>query len=228
MIELTKRQLEIVNIIKKERIVSSSKIGQMLNVSSKTIRNEINEINSKCKSSYIVSEKGSGYKINSNLQVQINDEDSQLNRNFLILRDLLSKEEIDLYELAESLFISESTLLKSIQMLNEIIRKRNPNIQIQRNHNMLKLNGSEEERRQVSTYFLMHELEEYNFDLKNYADFFSLFDLNILKELILEFNKEYHIKMKDVEVLSFVMHVAVMIDRILQGNEIINAGIYTS
>lgn len=55
MIELTKRQLEIVNIIKKERIVSSSKIGQMLNVSSKTIRNEINEINSKCKSSYIVS-----------------------------------------------------------------------------------------------------------------------------------------------------------------------------
>ena len=55
----------------------------------------------------------------------------------------------------------------------------------------------------------MHELEEYNFDLKNYADFFSLFDLNILKELILEFNKEYHIKMKDVEVLSFVMHVAV-------------------
>ena len=54
----------------------------MLNVSSKTIRNEINEINSKCKSSYIVSEKGSGYKINSNLQVQINDEDSQLNRNF--------------------------------------------------------------------------------------------------------------------------------------------------
>ena len=51
MIELTKRQLEIVNIIKKERIVSSSKIGQMLNVSSKTIRNEINEINSKCKSS---------------------------------------------------------------------------------------------------------------------------------------------------------------------------------
>ena len=184
MIELTKRQLEIVNIIKKERIVSSSKIGQMLNVSSKTIRNEINEINSKCKSSYIVSEKGSGYKINSNLQVQINDEDSQLNRNFLILRDLLSKEEIDLYELAESLFISESTLLKSIQMLNEIIRKRNPNIQIQRNHNMLKLNGSEEERRQVSTYFLMHELEEYNFDLKNYADFFSLFDLNILKELI--------------------------------------------
>ena len=213
MIELTKRQLEIVNIIKKERIVSSSKIGQMLNVSSKTIRNEINEINSKCKSSYIVSEKGSGYKINSNLQVQINDEDSQLNRNFLILRDLLSKEEIDLYELAESLFISESTLLKSIQMLNEIIRKRNPNIQIQRNHNMLKLNGSEEERRQVSTYFLMHELEEYNFDLKNYADFFSLFDLNILKELILEFNKEYHIKMKDVEVLSFVMHVAVMIDR---------------
>lgn len=221
MIELTKRQLEIVNIIKKERIVSSSKIGQMLNVSSKTIRNEINEINSKCKSSYIVSEKGSGYKINSNLQVQINDEDSQLNRNFLILRDLLSKEEIDLYELAESLFISESTLLKSIQMLNEIIRKRNPNIQIQRNHNMLKLNGSEEERRQVSTYFLMHELEEHNFDLKNYADFFSLFDLNILKELILEFNKEYHIKMKDVEVLSFVMHVAVMIDRILQGNEII-------
>ncbi|WP_115716264.1 BglG family transcription antiterminator [Amedibacterium intestinale] len=220
MIELTKRQLEIVKILKKEKIVSSSKIGQMLNVSSKTIRNEISEINSKCEFSYIVSEKGSGYKINCDVHVKINDEDSQLNRNFLILRELLSKEEIDLYELAESLFISESTLLKSIQTLNEIIRRRNSNIQIQRNHNMLKLNGSEEERRQVSTYFLMHELDEYNFDLKNYADFFSLFDLNILKNHILEFNRENNIKMKDVEVLSFVMHVAVMMDRILQGNEI--------
>ena len=34
--------------------------------------------------------------------------------------------------------------------------------------------------------------------------FFRSFDLNILKELILEFNKEYHIKMKDVEVLSLL------------------------
>ncbi len=224
MKELTKRQKELLKILAKTEVISSKALGNQLKVSSKTIRNEIHDINSKYKKPCIVSEKGSGYHLIYNDEIRILLEDKEempLNRNFLILRELLSHSEVDIYDLADTLFISESTLNKSVQTLNDIINRRNPEIQIQRHHNALRLNGSEEARRQVSTYFLMHELEEYNFDLSNYAEFFTSFDFNKLREKVFIFNKEHNLKMKDLEIISFVMHIAVMMDRILRGNEIL-------
>lgn len=51
--------------------------------------------------------------------------------------------------------------------MNEIIQKRNSSIKICRQQNQLYLNGTETEKRQITTYFLMNELNQYNFNLFN-------------------------------------------------------------
>lgn len=56
--------------------------------------------------------------------------------------------------------------------MNEIIQKRNSSIKICRQQNQLYLNGTETEKRQITTYFLMNELNQYNFNLSMYQSLF--------------------------------------------------------
>lgn len=219
MNELTKRQIEIIKILQKKAIVTSKEIAQTLNISTKTVQKEIKELNIQLNYPCILSVKGSGYQLKENFDLSQIQQDPT-NRHFLILRKLLSENTIDFYDLADSLFISESTLSKEITEINQIIQYRNPNIKVFRKYNQVILSGSETARRQVSAYFLLHELNDYDLDLKNYESFFTEFSLCKLKEYILRFNKEHQIIMKDLETLSFVIHVAIMLDRILKGNMI--------
>lgn len=227
MHELTKRQKEIMRILGRMDVITSDGLGNLLHVSGKTIRNEIKEINLIFDEPCILTAKGSGFYLNPSqdvsllLQEEETDVEVKLDRNFDILKELLSSEQVQVFELADRLYISESTLNKSIQELNDIIAKRNADIQIKRENNYLMLNGNEEARRQVSTYFLMHEIDEYDFDLNNYAHFFEAFDLDEVKDYVLCFNREHDVKMKDFETISFVMHTAIMLERVIQGNEIL-------
>lgn len=64
MVTLTERQNEIIKLLNQYHILSADKIAKMLNVSTKTIRNEIHKINSSLNLNYIISQKGTGYLIN--------------------------------------------------------------------------------------------------------------------------------------------------------------------
>lgn len=223
MKEFGKRQIDILQSLYKEEIMTSNALANKLRVSSKTIRNEIKEINQSFSTPCILMQKGSGFTLDKDHAVcatLFEEENLELNRNFEVLKVLLSKGKVNFYELADSLYISETTLQKSIHELNEIIAKRNLDIEIKRKNNNLYFDGNEEARRHASTYFLMHEINEYNFDLNNYMHFFKAFDLSSLKQYILLFQQTHQVKMKDFEIISFVMHVAIMIERILQGNEV--------
>ncbi|MEG0469155.1 MAG: PTS sugar transporter subunit IIA [Longicatena sp.] len=225
MKDLSKRHLELLKILRSEEVMTSQELGMKLHVSSKTIRNEIKVLNSLFSTPCIIANKGSGYSIVKDHEVYNslaqNHKDVELHRNFKVLKYLLTNTSVNFYDLAEALYISETTLQNSIVELNEIIAKRNISVQIRRTNNEVYFDGSEEARRQASTYFLMHEINDYNFDLNNYTHFFHTFDLTKLKHYILTFDRDHDVKMIDFDTISFVMHVAIMLERILQGNEIL-------
>lgn len=193
----------------------------MLNVSTKTIRNEIHKINSSLNLNYIISQKGTGYLINEQIQLE-KEYASEQNIQYLILKKILNHDFYNFYELADELFISESNLQRYIKRVNEIIQKRNSSIKICRQQNQLYLNGTETEKRQITTYFLMNELNQYNFNLSMYQSLFLRIDILELQKIITEFNNSHHLNLRDVEIISLVIHVALMLERVIRGNEIIN------
>ena len=141
---------------------------------------------------------------------------------YLILKKILNHDFYNFYELADELFISESNLQRHIKRVNEIIQKRNSSIKICRQQNQLYLNGTETEKRQITTYFLMNELNQYNFNLSMYQSLFLRIDILELQKIITEFNNAHHLNLRDVEIISLVIHVALMLERVIRGNEIIN------
>ena len=221
MVTLTERQNEIIKLLNQYHILSADKIAKMLNVSTKTIRNEIHKINSSLNLNYIISQKGTGYLINEQIQLE-KEYASEQNIQYLILKKILNHDFYNFYELADELFISESNLQRYIKRVNEIIQKRNSSIKICRQRNQLYLNGTETEKRQITTYFLMNELNQYNFNLSMYQSLFLRIDILELQKIITEFNNAHHLNLRDVEIISLVMHVALMLERVIRGNEIIN------
>ena len=221
MVTLTERQNEIIKLLNQYHILSADKIAKMLNVSTKTIRNEIHKINSSLNLNYIISQKGTGYLINEQIQLE-KEYASEQNIQYLILKKILNHDFYNFYELADELFISESNLQRHIKRVNEIIQKRNSSIKICRQQNQLYLNGTETEKRQITTYFLMIELNQYNFNLSMYQSLFLRIDILELQKIITEFNNAHHLNLRDVEIISLVIHVALMLERVIRGNEIIN------
>lgn len=221
MVTLTERQNEIIKLLNQYHILSADKIAKMLNVSTKTIRNEIHKINSSLNLNYIISQKGTGYLINEQIQLE-KEYASEQNIQYLILKKNLNHDFYNFYELADELFISESNLQRHIKRVNEIIQKRNSSIKICRQQNQLYLNGTETEKRQITTYFLMNELNQYNFNLSMYQSLFLRIDILELQKIITEFNNAHHLNLRDVEIISLVIHVALMLERVIRGNEIIN------
>lgn len=221
MVTLTERQNEIIKLLNQYHILSADKIAKMLNVSTKTIRNEIHKINSSLNLNYIISQKGTGYLINEQIQLE-KEYASEQNIQYLILKKILNHDFYNFYELADELFISESNLQRYIKRVNEIIQKRNSSIKICRQQNQLYLNGTETEKRQITTYFLMNELNQYNFNLSMYQSLFLRIDILELQKIITEFNNAHHLNLRDVESISLVIHVALMLERVIRGNEIIN------
>lgn len=221
MLTLTERQNEIIKLLNQYHILSADKIAKMLNVSTKTIRNEIHKINSSLNLNYIISQKGTGYLINEQIQLE-KEYASEQNIQYLILKKILNHDFYNFYELADELFISESNLQRYIKRVNEIIQKRNSSIKICRQRNQLYLNGTETEKRQITTYFLMNELNQYNFNLSMYQSLFLRIDILELQKIITEFNNAHHLNLRDVEIISLVIHVALMLERVIRGNEIIN------
>lgn len=221
MVTLTERQNEIIKLLNQYHILSADKIAKMLNVSTKTIRNEIHKINSSLNLNYIISQKGTGYLINEQIQLE-KEYASEQNIQHLILKKILNHDFYNFYELADELFISESNLQRHIKRVNEIIQKRNSSIKICRQQNQLYLNGTETEKRQITTYFLMNELNQYNFNLSMYQSLFLRIDILELQKIITEFNNAHHLNIRYVEIISLVIHVALMLERVIRGNEIIN------
>ena len=114
VVTLTERQNEIIKLLNQYHILSADKIAKMLNVSTKTIRNEIHKINSSLNLNYIISQKGTGYLINEQIQLE-KEYASEQNIQYLILKKILNHDFYNFYELADELFISESNLQRYIK-----------------------------------------------------------------------------------------------------------------
>ena len=72
------------------------------------------------------------------------------------------------------------------------------------------------------SYYLVHEFSSHTLNITDYQNFFSRFiDLKELEKQTLLFFRKNNIRIKDIQLISFILHVTIMIDRILQEHNIL-------
>jgi lichenan operon transcriptional antiterminator len=173
-------------------------------------------MNQQVKQPIILSKAGKGYELTSlamNIETPVKED-----VRFLLLSQMIEKQSVDIFDLADSLYVSESTLDRLVKELNIVITEQDKQLLIKRKNNQLFIKGEEVEKRKLFNIFLNQEIETNKLSLDKYSNYFKFCDLRQLSEVIITFHEENNMYLNDYSTISFVLHIAVLIERVANGS----------
>ncbi|MDQ0363016.1 BglG family transcription antiterminator [Breznakia pachnodae] len=202
-----------------KRWINSNELSNVLDVSTRQIRNYISSINTEYSEPVIISSK-LGYKVNiHSYNNQTKHEKSEIDRQFFIIQKLISnKKGYSILDFERDLYVSDATIDADIQIIKK--KLRNYNINITKKKDIYYIKGQEIDFRNLMN-MLMRE-EAYNGSIINSELLNSNhYNQNIKQEikLILENNDLYA---NDYYIDNISIHLIIMIERLLHGFTLVN------
>ncbi|NMM65915.1 transcription antiterminator [Clostridium sp. P21] len=243
------RVMEIVKVLlKSQEHITINKIAEKINVSNKTIRNDLKKVQEILEENglTLLKKAGVGISVNGleenkiNLLQTIKNRTNYIEpyysdeRKFTILRRLfMSKKKVVVNEISEELYVSNTTIHKDLEEVQKwlknfnlfLIKKRNQGIEIE---------GEESNyRRAISELVFqidnMERLQEADYinyegrlDYKTKEQLKSIINIDYkkLEELISKIEIDMEFSFSQEAYISLLMHIAICIKRIKEGNDI--------
>lgn len=223
---MRRKQEELINYLyTHNEKVTANILSKTLNLSIRTIKSYIAELNMNYPS--LISSSNRGYvidKVKANSLLQYKDDipqDYESRCIYIIKKTLLEKQDyIDIFDLCEELFISYSTLKKDIYKMNTSFA--NFKITFSSENNKLHVGGSEQNKRKLISHVMSEEVSGNFLNLTLLQESFPDYDLDDACTLIKDICKQHHYYLNDFSCVNFILHVTIMVSRINHGNHIIN------
>ncbi|MBA4493977.1 BglG family transcription antiterminator [Paenactinomyces guangxiensis] len=226
---LSSRQLELLRILmQSEKEVTSHKLANIFQITSRTVRNDIKEISEALlkNGAKIVALRGKGYQLEildynsfrsflqeialSYSKMEAVPTEPKERVNYIIKRLLLSEGYIKLETLAEELFVSESTIKNDLKEVRSIMSNYELELDKRPNYG-LKITGNEIK--------LRYCMAEHVFNSSHKAP--SLLpddELEAIRSIILKHTNAAGIQLSDIGVNNLVIHIAIACKRVLSQN----------
>lgn len=233
----SKRMIQILELfLQNKKVISSDQIALSIGVSSRTIRNDIKELNTLLShhGASIQKEAGSGYYLRidednkfSLLQQELNHEEENTetiipsdpkDRSMYIMLKLLkhaldSDTIIDPFDLADEVFVSMSTLKKDIKNIDNILKRFSLKVGISQKKGVHIIGDEVQIRYCISEFVFKHD----DMKLSKEADFFddivSVELYSSIEEILLEAMAKYEIRLTDIAFKNLVVHIVIILKR---------------
>jgi len=212
------KYLELLKILfEKNTWITAGSLSDSLNLSVRTIKSYIRELNTTYPG--IIASSVKGYLINTEIGAQaLKNKKSQIPQTareraaYVIIRILKSKTPLSVYDLCEELFISHTTF-RTVQ--ERIKRQIEPfDLTLETSANLILIRGMEKNKRRLLSSFLYHESNENFVNFEAIKNVFMDIDIEFIKHTILEVLNEYHYFINDYSLNNLVLHFTIAIDRI--------------
>lgn len=221
---LKKRQNNIIDILNdKADWITGNTLAQMLNVSDRTIRSDIESINTEYQREIIFSNKRLGYKLDEHAISEMELETHNIipqtpqERCIWIIKELLfNSRELNLYDLESRVFISGYSIENDLGRIKKMIKDYHLNLK--RSKNFVELIGEENEKRKLYRKLLTDEVQGNFTNLNILATLFSDFDFLKISDIFTETCYEYDYQIKESLFPIVMIHAGVAIERIISGN----------
>lgn len=217
MKEITKRQYLIIKTLnEKNRPMTSNELCSLLNISPRTLRYDINAINTLTNENTIESGK-QGYQLkntktlSSYVQLCKNDED--LKKNIILC--LLQHQKMNIYDLEQTCYISSSKIIAELPFINSIIREHH--VSILKKEDTLFVHGEEKDKRRLLSHFFFSEANSLANDIYHFENFFDHFTLTEIQDIIITSLNENNIDLDTVYLKNLTLVCAIFLQRILDG-----------
>lgn len=230
-IKLTLRQRQILNYLHQtNEYVTGVELSKWLNVSSRTIRNDVSSINEILNDSsiQIVSKHSFGYKIETtnpaDFQQIVRISQSFVSKaeriRFIAFELCIKDEPIDVYDLSDSMFISKTTLDHDLVTVKEQFFKPF-HIDFFSNKNIISIENDERKKRKL----ILH-LYSKDWDYNGRSNTFYSYEyvseklINRCRMEIHYFLDNYDIAIEDVNLVHLILMTAIAHQRVIDGHEL--------
>ncbi len=217
---------------------TSKELAERLNLSERTVRTYLGRLKSLVNElgGRIEARQGNGYRLileqpkqfesylfKSRLEELARDADvidsSSGRRDVIISRLLLNNETIEALELADSLYISESTLKKELNSLKDLLDVYG--LKLVTIKKKLQISGEEaDKRKMILDYFFRNKkfvsLREY----MDHSGFFDDIPSESILMILLEELRNHQIRLSDMMIQNLLLHIALSIKRLQCGQEL--------
>lgn len=201
--------------------MTASYLASELNVSERSIKNYIAEINDNEQKLIISSRKGysidviNAKKILDDTTIKI-PETSKERVNYIITKiftnDSTGDKTTDLYQIADEIFVSYETIRKDMVK----VRKKllDFDIYLTTTNSYVSLDGKELDKRKLLSNILYEEFNMNVMSLEVIEKVFPNYDMELLKSIIINQCKNFHYFINEYALLNLVLDIIIGIDRI--------------
>ncbi|MGG0824444.1 PRD domain-containing protein [Paenibacillus turicensis] len=208
--------------------ISSQTLAAKYGVSKRTIKSYIGEINQIHPG--LISSSNKGYKVDSD---QINTfliheqqaiPQTQSERIAYILKKLVqSNQPIYIYDLSDSLFISESTLRLDLKQVREKLAKNN--LEINMIKDQLSLQGNEKDKRKLMSRILHEEANGSFIDIDKIKEVYKELDVDYIRKVVIETYSSHHFFTNDFYLSNVIIHITIALDRMKHDFQYLNKNV---
>ncbi|GMQ62116.1 BglG family transcription antiterminator [Vallitalea maricola] len=201
--------------------MTASYLASELNVSKRSIKNYIAEIN--YHENGLITSSRKGYSIDSSRAKKVLDnsninlpQNSKERVNYIItsiiINDASEDKKTDLYELGNEIFVSYETIKKDmVKVKNRLIEF---DLHIVSNNAYITLEGEELDKRKLLSQILYEEFSNNVMSLEVIKREFPSYDLELLRFIIREECKKCHYFINEYALLNLVLDIIIGMDRI--------------
>ncbi len=199
--------------------VTASELADVLGVTPRSIRSYVTAVKARPEGSAVVEAGPSGYRINTDaygaFRAAAGAEQSETPRDRLygIVRKLVdSPDGLDVFSLAESLYVSESTIESDLSRVRQLLAEAG--LSLSRNGSSVILAGTELARRRLLSRMFRDETERGLIELEAIQREFSSDRLSEFKTALIDMLTERGFALNDHGLDNVLLHIAIAVDRV--------------
>lgn len=221
-------------LLQQEQPLSSRTLAQMLDVSVRTVKSYVADLN-KTGSQPVVFSSNSGYTVNAqaarsllNKEVQQSElpQTYKARAFYIIKRILIDNTSPDTFDMAEELFISYSTLKADLSRMNKTFEKYKVKFVIK--NDRIQILGEEKEKRRLISYIIFEEMPYHFMDQEILEQNFEPEDVLRLSTSIQLVMKESNYHMNDFSFMNLMLHLLILIESVRNGQSLISRDWFSS
>lgn len=227
-VSLHPRQRKLIYILNSRHgIVTGKKLAEQLNISPRTVRYDIDDINNNLKPEIQVEAiHGKGYTLKIKDRVFFHELfakepllDTREDRiRYLIMRLINEKDWVNMDDLEDTLFVSRSTLKKDIESIKSQIGDKRPYLQLLRRENFIRFEENEDKQRRV---LIQLYCENWDFDSREGVlfkdDLMNQETLDHIRRVIKDVLRDSKVTLDDYGLIFLTLSIAMSYQRKSKG-----------
>ena len=224
---MKKKHVEFLNyMLEQNGPITSANLADILQVSVRSIKNYVTEINNNLSKSKVIISTKNGYLVNKVATKKLltkpsnNIPQDYIERAFYIIKQLLIDNftSLDFYDLCDTLYISYSTLKSDIGKINTTFSKFGVSFVCEQD--MLKIVGDEKNKRKLVSHVLFEDANNNFIDISVLKKNFDGNDIDKISKIIHTTFKKYNYYINDFSYMNLILHLIILIDRVKCGKYI--------